>query len=137
MLPETGRFTFRKKERLCSKNTFSYLFENGSSLRAGAISIYYALDVPVELVRNPVMVAFAAPKRHLKEAVKRNYIKRRMREVFRAQKPELIRLLKERNTHLILLITYNSRKLASFSEIHYKLDQALGKLSRRIESREN
>ncbi|MDW3650031.1 MAG: ribonuclease P protein component [Bacteroidia bacterium] len=137
MLPETGRFTFRKKERLCSKNTFSYLFENGSSLRAGAISIYYALDVPAELVRNPVMVAFAAPKRHLKEAVKRNYIKRRMREVFRAQKPELIRLLKERNTHLILLITYNSRKLASFSEIHYKLDQALGKLSRRIESREN
>lgn len=137
MLPESRRYTFSKKERLCSKNTFEYLFSDGSFLRSGAISVYYALDVPRDLQSHPLQVAFSAPKRHLKEAVKRNYIKRRMREVFRMKKHKLLDTLEEQERNLVLLISYNSRKKASFSEIHYTLDRALSKLLKKIEAREN
>lgn len=137
MLPESGRLTFQKKERLCSKNTFSFLFENGSSLRAGAISVYYSFDVPEELVKSPVTVAFAVPKRHIKNAVNRNYVKRRMREVFRHKKPEIVEFLSSRQSNLILLISYNRAKLASFDEIHYKLEKLINKLLRKIEETEN
>lgn len=133
MLAEMGRFTFAKKERLCSKNTFEYLFTDGSFLRVGAISVYYALDVPEHLASQPLQVAFSAPKRHLKEAVKRNYIKRRMREVFRTQKHGLLAALNQKERNLVLLISYNSRKKASFSDIHYTLNKAFSKLIKRIE----
>ncbi|MEM6799848.1 MAG: ribonuclease P protein component [Bacteroidota bacterium] len=137
MLPESGRLTFRKKERLCSKNTFSYLFANGSSLRAGALSVYYSFDVPDELIKSPVTVAFAVPKRHIKEAVNRNYVKRRMREVFRHKKSEIIEVLSSRQSNLILLISYNRPKLASFDELHYKMEKLLNKVLKKIEAREN
>lgn len=136
MLPETGRFTFAKKERLCSKNIFEYLFTDGSFLRSGAISVYYALDIPEALAAQPLQVAFSAPKRHLKEAVKRNYIKRRMREVFRLQKHEILDALKQNERNLVLLISYNSRKKASFEDIHYTLNRAFSKLLRKIEATE-
>lgn len=134
MLPDKRRFTLSKRERLCSKNIFEHLFTKGSFLRVGAISVYYSLEAPGSLLAEPLQVAFSAPKRHFKAAVSRNYIKRRLREVFRTEKPALIQALNEREKHLVLLISYNSRKKPAFSDIHYMLNKALSQLLSQIES---
>lgn len=65
------------------KRAFEYIFEHGSSYRAGVLKFIFCTAVPDELVQAPVSVAFAAPKRLFKRAVDRNYIKRRMRESYR------------------------------------------------------
>ena len=80
-LPLTG--TFRKSERLCGKSSIAALLGKGRWIAGTHIKCCYrALPPESECSR----IAVSVPKRNFKRAVKRNLLKRRMRESYRTQK---------------------------------------------------
>lgn len=75
--------TLPKSERLCGKTAVVGLFEAGKSASAGCLRCKY-LYRPLE--QEPSRIVVSVPKRSFKRAVKRNLLKRRMREAYRRQK---------------------------------------------------
>lgn len=71
-----------KAERLCGKTAVVSLFEAGKSASAGCLRCKYLSRADSE----PSRIVVSVPKRSFKRAVKRNLLKRRMRESFRRQK---------------------------------------------------
>jgi ribonuclease P protein component len=78
-----SRSSLPRKKILRGKRAFEYIFEHGSSFRAGVLKFVYCSSFPHELSSSPVTAGFAAPKRLLKKAVQRNRVKRCMREAYR------------------------------------------------------
>lgn len=71
-----------KTERLCGKTAVVGLFEHGKTLGSGCIRCKYS----VRADEGPSRIVVSVPKRHFKRAVKRNLLKRRLREAYRHQK---------------------------------------------------
>ena len=76
-------FSFRKENRIKSKNAFQIVYKTGRSV-VDSMSVMYVL--PNE--EKNIKIGFAVGKK-MGSAVTRNRIKRLMREVFRHRKAEL------------------------------------------------
>lgn len=71
-----------KSERLCGLKAVGELFQTGKSASAGCLRCKYLLREDGEVSR----IVVSVPKRSFKRAVKRNLLKRRIRESYRRQK---------------------------------------------------
>lgn len=77
-------YSFKKEERLCSKNHFDKLFAEGKSFLVYPLKVVF---IEIEFQENyPAKAAFAVSKRNFKNAVARNRLKRKMREAYRLNK---------------------------------------------------
>lgn len=74
--------TLPKSERLCGKTAVAALFEHGKSFAQGCLRCRYILRPEEPASR----IVVSVPKRNFKRAVKRNLLKRRIRESYRRQK---------------------------------------------------
>ena len=74
--------SFRKSERLCGQTAVARLFERGKGISTGCLRCKW---LPRE-DEGPARIVVSVPKRHFKRAVKRNLLKRRLRESYRRQK---------------------------------------------------
>lgn len=93
-------FSFKKAERLCSKKQIEKLFSEGNSFLFYPLKIVYTdIDFPEPF---PAKAVFTVSKKRFKSAVRRNLIKRRMREAYRL------------NKHLLALNENFSKKAVSF-----------------------
>ncbi|MGX1928013.1 ribonuclease P protein component [Flagellimonas sp. 2504JD4-2] len=79
-----SNFTFPKNEKLKSKKVFEHLFIEGKSITSFPIKLIY-LNVDFDDDTN-IKVGVVAPKKKFKSAVKRNHIKRLLREAYRLNK---------------------------------------------------
>lgn len=78
----TIRHTLSKAERLCSQKAIEALFQGGQkSLAAYPIRVVF---MPTEQPVSQILISVS--KRHFKQAVKRNLIKRQIREAYREHK---------------------------------------------------
>ncbi len=78
------RFTFPKKEKLKSKKLIDQLFSEGNSISKYPIKlIYLQTELPFDV---PIQTGVTVPKKNFKSAVKRNRIKRLLRESYRLNK---------------------------------------------------
>ena len=101
--------TLSKKERLSGKNSISRLMSKG---RWGSCSgLKYCFIKDSGAPENRLMVS--VPKRFFKRAVKRNLLKRRIRESFRKQKG----LLPD-DGGVDLLIQYNTAEIMDYPALH-------------------
>ena len=71
-----------KSERLCGLKAVGELFQTGKSVSAGCLRCKFLLRRDGE----PSRIVVSVPKRSFKRAVKRNLLKRRIRESYRRQK---------------------------------------------------
>lgn len=71
-----------KSERLCGLKAVGELFQTGKSASAGCLRCKFLLRRDGE----PSRIVVSVPKRSFKRAVKRNLLKRRIRESYRRQK---------------------------------------------------
>ena len=95
-----GRNTFSKNERLCGKIGIDALLAGG---RFGNVHGFRFCRLHTDR-ETPGRLMISVPKKLFKRAVKRNLLKRRMREAFRLQKSML-------PSGTDLLVTYNTKEL--------------------------
>ncbi|MUH37424.1 ribonuclease P protein component [Zobellia amurskyensis] len=77
-------FTFPKKEKLKSKKLIEQLFAEGKPVSSFPIKLIY---LPTDFIDDTrIKTGVAVPKKNFKSAVKRNRIKRLMRESYRLNK---------------------------------------------------
>lgn len=74
--------TLSKSERLCGKKAVEALFGQGKGGVKGCLRYRYLSRADEE----PSRILVSVPKRSFKRAVKRNLLKRRIREAYRRQK---------------------------------------------------
>lgn len=129
MEPTTGN-TFTKEERLCSKTVLDHLFAEGSSVFEFPFKFIY-LPSQAEGAY-PVQVVFSVPKRSFKRAVKRNLLKRRMREAYRLNKQLLYQPLQAKGQHLSLMVIYIDKEVKDYSLIEKGMIKGMKKLLKKL-----
>lgn len=95
-----------KSERLSGKTSVARLFERGKGHVSGCIRCKYLIRGD----EDPSRIVVSVPKRSFKRAVKRNLLKRRIRESYRLQKVLL-------GPGVDILFIYQSKEVLPFEVI--------------------
>lgn len=112
--------TLPKEERLCGKTTVSALIAGG---RWGSTAhMKYCFLAGREDKLNRIVVS--VPKKFFKRAVKRNLLKRRIREGYRTQK-ELLSV-----NGVDILFQYNSPEIMDFEVVREEVASVLRRISK-------
>ena len=114
--------TLSKSERLCGKKAIAGLMEHGKGGVAGCLRYKYLRTGEADVSR----ILVSVPKRHFKRAVKRNLLKRRIRESYRLQK-ELL------PTPVDIAFLYQDREVLPFSDIYTAMTTVLAAVASKTE----
>ena len=107
--------TLPKEERLCGKTTVSALISDGKW--GTTPHLRYCWAAGRETGCNRLMVS--VPKKFFKRAVKRNLLKRRMREAYRLQK-ELLTA-----SGVDLMLAYSNQEVTDFQTVYAEVTEIL------------
>lgn len=118
-MDEQTRNTLPKKERLCGRTSISMLLAKGRHGNVPGLRFCCLTDNGSGEDRIMVSV----PKKLFKRAVKRNLLKRRLRESYRRQKHSLA-------PGIDLLMTYSTKEILSYEEIYSAVGQVIEKANR-------
>ena len=121
MEAEAPNTSFPKKEKLCGKTAISRLLAGGKHGSVPGLRFLYLTENGLEHSRLMISV----PKKSFKRAVKRNLLKRRIRESWRKQKHMLAA-----DSGLDILIMYPSKEIMSYEEIYTAVGAVIEKLNR-------
>jgi len=118
------RFLFPKSNKISSIRRISEIFRNGSVIYNYPLKVLY---LPNDL--NESRVVISVPKRVFKRAVKRNYVKRVIRESLRLQRFDSFS-----DIGFDLCIIYTDKELPLFKFINKKIEDVLGKIIKRAKA---
>ena len=113
------RHTLPKKERLCGKTGISKLLADGKHGNIPGFRFCYLSENQLEY--NRIMVS--VPKKIFKRAVKRNLLKRRIRESWRLQKETL------NATGVDILFTYSTKEILKFEDVQAAVAKIIEKIN--------
>lgn len=117
-----------KKEKLCSHNKIELLFAEGQSFAQYPLRIVYRIhekNSPEELPQFFVSI----PKRKFKKAVKRVWLRRRVREAYRLNK-ELLPAMENKSIDMAFL--YIANEAFDYHRIEHSMIEILNKLAHNI-----
>lgn len=115
---DSPSLTFGKEERLCGKSSISALLASGKWGTSAHLRYCWKREPDGEVNRLLVSV----PKRFFKRAVKRNLLKRRLRESYRLQK----HCLEVRGVNLML--AWTGKEIADFQTIQDEVGEILSRI---------
>lgn len=126
-MPEDGNHKFGKEERLCSRKAIDRLFNGGGSrsMAAFPLRLVYLKDDDTGGEAGSKLL-ISVPKRCFKRAVKRNCVKRQIREAYRKNKPRLA------ESYLLALIWLDD-KLWPTVDVEAKVVSLLQRLTEKTE----
>lgn len=120
-------FFFPKSEKLCSDKLIDRLFTEGNrEIGSFPVRLVY-LQVSTEEISG-INILVSVSKRHFKRAVKRNRVKRQLREYYRLNNQKLKSMMAANNQGLLLALIYTDGKLWSTEKLNKRLDSAFEKL---------
>ena len=122
--------TLHKVERLDKKKIIEKMFAGGSrSFSVFPLRVGY---LPVEELEADASILISVSKRRFKRAVKRNRVKRQIREAYRVNKHELLNILVERKCRLAIAFIYLSDQLVESSIIEDRMRIALVRITEKM-----
>ena len=125
-MEEGIRHTFPKEERLCGKTSIELLIARGKYHTASPLRCCFLAENCQEHSRMMVSV----PKKFFKRAVKRNLLKRRIRECWRKQKHMI-----PEGHHIDILFTYTSKEVSDYGTIYESAGSILNQISKNIKAK--
>lgn len=111
---------FPKSEKLCGKTTIARVMKQGHWFSTAILRVCFLKEE-----QGPNRILTSVPKRYFKRAVKRNLLKRRIREAYRLNKE----LLPEEG-YLVMLV-YTGTEVADYQNIEAEVKAVLKKLAYR------
>ncbi len=124
--------SFPKAEHLCGEKRIARLYTQGEPFMAFPFRVVFRIEQKKDLVSASVMVS--VPKKRFKRAVKRNRLKRLLREAYRLNKHALIDLLEEKQLQIHVAFNYVSDEELDFVTVEKKMKIALQKLMDKIKN---
>ena len=127
-------FTLRKEERICSKKQIEQLFggKTSHSVVAFPIRAVFA-ETPHEDGLRAVKMMVSVSKRHFKRAVKRNSIKRQVREAFRKNKQILTeKLAQQPGKGINVAFLWMDNKQIETAQVEKRVCDVLYRIKERI-----
>lgn len=120
-----SQLTLTRAERLRSLKVIRRLFEQG---RSGFVYPfrYMWLVEEIEGATGGVEVMFSVPKRFLKRANKRHYVRRRAKESYRLNKGSLVGAVGQRKVYIALI--YSTKKIHQYKTINNAVERILGQI---------
>ena len=126
-------YTLRKSERTCSKIAIDNLFKGGHSRSLSAFPIrvvYLVSDTPQQ---EQCQIMVSVPKKCFKRAVKRNRVKRQIREAYRLNKAIVTEEMKKHEgKYLTMAFIWLDAELHDTDEIKSRMTNLLGRISERL-----
>jgi ribonuclease P protein component len=124
-----NRHTFRKKERISRQKEIDALFEKGTSFIAYPLRVVYVEQQPVSGAEAAVLVGVS--KKKFKRAVRRNRVKRLIREAYRLNKQLLLESLQEKGKGLLIGFLFVGNGLPDWKTVETAMVKALTALAQR------
>ena len=124
--------SFPKAEHLCGEKRIARLYTQGEAFMAFPFRVVFRIEQKKDLATASVMVS--VPKKRFKRAVKRNRLKRLLREAYRLNKHALIDLLDEKKLQVHVAFNYVSDEELDFVTVEKKMKIALQKLMDKIKT---
>ena len=118
-----ARLCFNKSDRLCSERRISEIFRTGSSIFNHPLKFLF-LPNDTQFSR----VVISVPKRLFKRAVKRNQIKRQIREILRRDQFRHFSMI-----GVDICIVFIGKELPDYNFLNQKIKDVLEKISKRVE----
>ena len=119
---------FPKSRRLKSRKIISTLFENGTKIKSyPVLGLWTFVEQPE--ADTEIKVAFSVSKKKFRSAVKRNRIKRVMREAYRTQQHLLPTFPFEKDGYIALMMIYIDSDLPKYSLMVKAVKKIIRKLS--------
>jgi len=126
----TQKLTFKKGERLKSRKIIQSLFIQNQHIKIYPFKLVWLTEA--ENKPFSLKIGVSVSKRLFKSAVKRNLIKRKMRECVRLNKPLLKDKLNDKNIRLSFMLIYLSSDLMSYEEFDTKIKQLFIRLGEKV-----
>lgn len=122
---EEKRYTLCKEERLSSKIMIDKLFTSGNkSFPAYPLRVVYKW-IDADEAKAEASILISVPKKRFKHAVKRNLLKRQVREAYRKNKHILLDKLAAHNKHVIVAFLYIDNKIYTAQQIEERVVKIL------------
>lgn len=134
-MPAPEAHTLSKEERICSRLLIEKLFNSGKSRSMSAFPLR-AVYMPIE-ERDDKQPAeqflISVPKKHFKRAVKRNRVKRQVREAYRKHKGILLQSFEDKQDQgVAIAFIWMDDKLYSSDEVEKRVIQLLTRIKERL-----
>lgn len=126
-MSEAPRQTFSKSERLCAKKDITLLLNKGRYFSVDGIFRVCMLerveasdgDQATSQTSPKARLLISVPKRHFKRAVRRNLLKRRIREAYRRNKPE---------NSVDLMVIYLPAEILEYAQIEAAMQEVIARI---------
>lgn len=142
----TSTYSLPQSERINSKKQIDRLFRGGGSkaMTAAPLRMVYMADSrqtdsqPSDGHQPMAQMMVSVPKRYFKRAVKRNYVKRQVREAYRLNKHILASHLAETGDKTVsLCFIWTSDRLLPTAEVMKRMANLLTRLVEKLSATDN
>jgi len=128
--------TFSKEEKLCSTKSIDRLFSKGESFIAYPLRIVYFIEDEPDKSRQMASILISVSKKKFKRAVKRNRVKRLIREAYRLNKSPYLQLLQRNSKRIDIAFLYLKDELPTYTGIEKAMMKTITVLSEKLKEGE-
>ena len=121
---------FNKSERLCSRKIITGLFDDGNTFYMPFYKVIWSENDHQSPF--PAQALFIVPKKAFRLAVKRNLLRRRMREAYRKNKYLLYEFLNSENIRIAFIVIFRNNSIQDYTSIERSIQELITRIKTEI-----
>ncbi|MBB4035893.1 ribonuclease P protein component [Dysgonomonas hofstadii] len=137
MKTENINRSFCKEERLCSTKSIDRLFASGVSFVAYPLRVVFYLENEPDEGKRFAKILVSVSKKKFKRAVKRNRVKRLIKEAYRLNKSKYSEVLRQNERRMDIAFLYLKGELPDYAEIEKAIQKAAFVLNEKLKDKED